>query len=151
MNDSCFICNKHKGHLQTDGVVIYENEYVYVGHIDNQGKPSYLGHLMIDLKRHVPTLAEMTPDEAKSFGVMVSRVSKALKETESAEHIYAVVAGNAVPHLHMHLVARYPHTPEEYWGPFAVQEAPNAKMGNPNDVTELCKRIKSYLEMTPYE
>ncbi|MFV8830353.1 HIT family protein [Alkalihalobacterium sp. APHAB7] len=151
MSESCFICDKHKGKVQTAGSVIYEDEYVYVGHIDNNGKPNYLGHLMIDLKRHVPTLAEMNAEEAKVFGVTMARLSQALKATEQAEHVYALVSGNAVPHLHLHLVARYPNTPEQYWGPFAVYDAPNARMGSNQDVIEVCNRIKCFLESSPYE
>jgi len=151
MEESCFICNKHHGKLITSGTTIYEDDYVYVGHIDNNGEPNYLGHIMIDLKRHVPTLAEMNPEEAKTFGVIMARLSRALKEIENADHVYALVSGNSVPHLHMHLVARYPNTPEQYWVPFAVYDSPNARMGENSDVTELCNRIKIYLETNPYE
>ena len=147
MGESCFICSKHAGKTETSGVMIYENEYVYVGHIDSNGKPNYLGHIMIDLKRHVPTLADLTMEEAKAFGVIMARVSKALKESEKAEHIYSLVSGNSVPHLHMHLVARYPNTPEEYWGPWAVYDWKEAPMGDNNDVIKLCNRLKEYLEM----
>jgi histidine triad (HIT) family protein len=38
-------------------------------------------------------------------------------DSEKAEHVYSLVSGNSVSHLHMHLTARYPNTPEEYWGP----------------------------------
>ncbi|QOY35396.1 HIT family protein [Anaerobacillus isosaccharinicus] len=151
MQGNCFICDKHNGTITTAGNTIYEDDYIYVGHIDNNGKPNYLGHIMIDLKRHVPTLAEMNPEEAKAFGVMMARLSKALKEVEDAEHVYALVSGNSVPHLHMHLVARYPNTPEQYWGPFSVYDAPNARMGENSEVMELCNRIKTYLETNPYE
>lgn len=149
MEKDCFICKKHEGTITTAGVTIYEDEYVYVGHMDNNGKLNYLGHLMIDLKRHVPTLAEMTSTEASAFGLTMARVSKALKEVEKAEHIYALVSGNSVPHLHMHLVARYPNTPEEYWGPFAVYDSPNARMGDNNEVIELCERVSAYLKEYP--
>ena len=149
--EECFICNKHDGTIKVAGNSIFEDEYIYVGHIDNNGKPNYLGHLMIDLKRHVPTLAEMNPEEAKAFGVIMARLSKALKEVEKAEHVYALVSGNTVPHLHTHLVARYSNTPEQYWGPFAVYDAPNARMGEDNDVLQLCYRIKDYLETNPHE
>ena len=63
----CFICKKHRGEIETDGITIYEDEFVYVGHIDNNGEPSYLGHLMIDLKRHAPTLGDMNQEEARCF------------------------------------------------------------------------------------
>ncbi|WP_053365636.1 HIT family protein [Bacillus sp. FJAT-27245] len=146
MSEECFICKKHKGLIQTAGELIYEDDYVYVGHIESGGKPNYLGHVMIDLKRHAPTLADMEPEEAKAFGLIMSRVSKGLKECEGGEHIYAVVSGNAVPHLHMHLVPRYPGTPEEFWGPFAVYDSPNARMGTNNEVIQVCRRIRSFLE-----
>lgn len=133
------------GEIQTAGNVIYEDEHVYVGHIDKNDQPFYLGHIMIDLKRHVPTLAEMSEEEAKTFGVIMAKVSKALKESEGAEHVYALVAGNNVPHLHMHLVARYPETPEQYWGPMAVYDWEDAPKGTNDDVVELCERIKKHI------
>lgn len=147
----CFICNKHEGKINTSGVMIYEDEYVYVGHIDRNGDPNYLGHIMIDLKRHVPTLGGMNLEEAKTFGVAMARVSKALMESEKAEHIYSFVAGNAVPHLHMHLVPRYPNTPKQYWGPNEVYDWEDAPMGDNDDVIKLCTRLKNYLDHTPHE
>ena len=150
MND-CFICNKHAGNINTAGVMIYEDEYVFVGHIDRNGNPNYLGHIMIDLKRHVPTLADMTMEEAKAFGVIMARISKALKASENAEHIYSFVSGNSVPHLHMHLVARYPNTPKEYWGPSEVYDWKDAPMGDNHAVVALCNRLKAYLGGNPYE
>ena len=148
---NCFICNKHDGSIQTSGVTIFEDDFVYVGHIDKNGKPNYLGHIMIDLKRHAPTLGDMSMEEAKAFGMIMARVSKALLETEKAEHVYSLVSGNSVPHLHMHLVARYPNTPEDYWGPMAVYNWKNAPMGDNEEVIKLCNRIKTYLENNQYE
>ncbi|MCF6409569.1 HIT family protein [Pseudalkalibacillus salsuginis] len=144
--ETCFICEKHQGTIKTSGSTIYKDDYVYVGHIDRKGKPNYLGHIMIDLKRHIPTLAEMSIEEAKAFGMIMSRVSKALKESEGAEHVYALVSGNSVPHLHLHLVARYPNTPEEYWGPMDVYDWDKAPMGEEEEVVQLCNRLRYHLE-----
>jgi histidine triad (HIT) family protein len=146
MSENCFICNKHAGNIKTSGVMIYEDEFVYVGHIDREGNPNYLGHIMIDLKRHAPTLADMTVEEAQAFGVIMNKVSKALRDSENAEHIYAFVSGNSVPHLHMHIVARYPNTPKEYWGPSEVYDWEDAPMGDNHEVVKLGKRLKAYLE-----
>ncbi|MFS0688329.1 HIT family protein [Sporosarcina sp. 179-K 8C2 HS] len=142
----CFICKKHRGEIQTYGITIYEDELVYVGHIDNNGQPVYLGHLMIDLKRHAHTLGDMTQEEACFFGSTMARVSKALMVTEGAEHIYSLVSGNLVPHLHMHIVPRYPGTPEQYWGPMSVREWSGAPIGRNHEVIELCERVRLYLE-----
>lgn len=141
----CFICNKHAGTVVTSGITIYEDEYVYVGHIDNNEHPNYLGHIMIDLKRHVPTLGDMNLEESKAFGIIMGRISKGLMKSEGAEHVYALVSGNEVPHLHMHLVARYPNTPKQYWGPFAVYDWEDAPKGDNEDVIALCNRMKEYL------
>lgn len=149
MSEACFISNKHAGKVKTAGVTIYEDDYVYVGHID--GEKIYLGHIMIDLKRHVPTLGDMNMDEAKAFGIVMATVSKALMESEKAEHIYSLVSGNSVPHLHMHIVPRYPNTPEDYWGPMAVYNWPDAPFGTNHEVIELCNRIKSNLEKYSHE
>lgn len=81
----------------------------------------------------------------------MARISKALKQVEEAEHVYAVVSGNAVPHLHMHVVAHYPNTAKEFWDPFEVYDAPNARMGDNRQVIEVCNRIKYFLECNPYE
>lgn len=149
--NDCFICGKHKEEVQTVGVSIYEDQYLYVGHIDKATDTNYLGHIMIDLKRHAATLADLHPQEAQAFGVMMARASKALVASEGAEHVYALVSGNSVPHLHMHLVARYPGTAEEFWGPLDVYDAPNARMGDAGEVIELCNRLKAFMEANPYE
>lgn len=146
MSESCFICEKHKGTITTSGITIYEDNYVYVGHIDQNEKPHYLGHIMIDLKRHVPTLGDLSMEEAKTLGMTMAKISKAMMASEGAEHVYSLVSGNAVPHLHMHLVARYPGTPKEYWGPMAVYNWNGAPMGDSNEVKNLCQRLKTYIE-----
>jgi histidine triad (HIT) family protein len=151
MSDDCFICEKHSGLITTAGVKIYEDEFVYVGHIDRKGKPNYLGHIMIDLKRHVATLGEMNKQEAMIFGWTMARVSKALQESEEAEHVYALVSGNSVPHVHMHLVARYRNTPKEHWGPMEVYDWNDAPMGDEEEVVKLCKRLTSYLDNTTHD
>jgi len=145
--EDCFICKKHMGLIQTAGETIYEDEYVYVGHIDHNGEDSYLGHIMIDLKRHAPSLADLTMEEAKAFGMIMARVSKALKESEKAEHIYSLVSGNEVSHLHMHLVPRYPSTPKKFWGPMAVYDWPEAPMGKNERIVQVCRRLKTTLEI----
>ena len=151
MSDDCFICEKHNGNIKTAGVTIYEDEFVYVGHIDKNGEPNYLGHIMIDLKRHIATLGEMNKQEAMIFGWTMARVSRALQESEKAEHVYALVSGNSVPHVHMHIVARYPNTPKEHWGPMEVYDWEDAPMGNEEKVIELCQRLKRYMEDTYHE
>jgi diadenosine tetraphosphate (Ap4A) HIT family hydrolase len=57
-------------------------------------------------------------------GRAIARVTRALRESEGAEHVYLVVVGHESPHLHVHLVPRYPGTPREFWDPLRVAESP---------------------------
>ncbi|PFN05135.1 MULTISPECIES: HIT family protein [Bacillus cereus group] len=143
--ENCFICQKHKGNIQVPGGAIYEDDFVYVGHVYWEEEKTYLGYLMIDIKRHTPGLAELTEEEATGFGLIMSRVSRALKECEGAEHIYAFVSGNGANHMHMHLIPRYPNTPQEFWSPAKIASWEGAPHGQAEQIQKLCERIRTYM------
>ncbi|MHA2855481.1 HIT family protein [Paenibacillus lautus] len=137
----CFICRKHRGEIQLPGGAIYEDELLYVGHISSDSNQAYLGYIMIDIKRHVSGLAELQDDESAAVGRMLTRVSRALKACIGAEHIYSFVLGDHVPHLHIHLIPRYPNTPTSYWG-FGISGWPEAPRGDAAQIEEVCSRIR---------
>ena len=143
----CFICRKHRGEVAVPGGAIYEDDWVYAGHAQiREGQDvAYLGYLMIEPKRHASGLPDLTDMEAQSLGLWVARLSRALKASEGAEHVYAFVLGDRVPHLHIHVVPRYPGAPREYWG-VHVDEWPGAPYGGPQEIAELCARLRSHLQ-----
>lgn len=142
----CFICRKHRGEIQVPGGSIYEDDLVYAGHgaIPEGESVMYLGYLFVEPKRHTAGLADLTDDEAQALGLLVTRLSRALKTSESAEHIYSLVLGDHVPHLHIHLVPRHPGTPREYWG-LRVNEWPDAPTGGVEEIAALCERLRAAL------
>lgn len=142
----CFICRKHRGEIIVPGGAIYEDDLLYVGHILDATNPdsTYLGYLMVETKRHTPGLAELTDEEAQAIGLTVARLSRALKSSENAEHIYEFVFGHDVPHMHVHVVPRYPGAPREYWGTH-VDEWPEAPRGGSQEIAALCRRIREML------
>lgn len=143
----CFICRKHRGEISVPGGAIYEDDLVYAGHAQvGEGQvTAYLGHLLVEPKRHAPGLADLTDTEAQALGLLVARLSRALKSGTGAEHIYAFVLGHHVSHLHIHLVPRYPGTPHEYWG-VHVDEWPGAPRAGPPGIAALCARLRARLE-----
>lgn len=142
----CFICRKHRGEIVLPGGAIYEDDQFYIGHIFDAREPdtAYLGYLMIEPKRHIAGLAELTDAEAQAIGLLVSRASRALKACEGAVHMYAFVLGDNVPHLHIHVVPRYPNAPREYWGTH-VTDWPEAPRGDVKAIENLCERLRAYL------
>ncbi len=144
---SCLVCRKQRGDFTIPGGAIYEDELVYASHAQvREGESTaYLGYLMAEPKRHAPGLADLTDHEAQALGLLVMRLSRALEATEGAEHVYAFVLGDGVPHVHVHVVPRYPGAPKEYWG-VHVDEWPDAPQGGPVEMSALCQRLRAHLE-----
>lgn len=143
----CFVCRKHRGEVSMPGATIYEDHLVYAGHAQiREGQTTaYLGYLMAEPKRHVPELSDLTDDEAKALGLLVAHLSRALTVREGAEHVYAFVIGDKVPHVHVHIVPRYPGAPRKYWG-VHVDEWPDAPHGGPQEIETICSRLRVHLE-----
>jgi len=142
----CFICRKHRGEIEVTGGAIYEDKLLFVSHILDMQNPdsTYLGYLMIETKRHIPGLADATDAEAQAIGLTVTKLSRALKASADAEHIYEFVMGHHIPHLHVHVIARYPGAPREYWGT-RVDEWPGAPHGGPAEIAAFSERIRQHL------
>jgi histidine triad (HIT) family protein len=147
----CFVCRKHRerGSLVPGGFV-GEDELVVVSHAapwpaGASNRPTYLGYLFVEPRRHAPGLADLTDAEARAVGWWCTRASRALREAAGAEHVYAKVIGDGVPHLHVHLVARYPGTPREYWQD-KVTQWPEASRGLVPEITDFVRSLRAYLE-----
>jgi diadenosine tetraphosphate (Ap4A) HIT family hydrolase len=88
------------------------------------------------------------PDaEARSVGWWCMRASRALRDVARAEHVYAAVIGDGVPHLHVHLLPRFAGTPREYWG-IDVDEWPQARRGTAAEIVALGHELRGYLADT---
>jgi histidine triad (HIT) family protein len=77
-------------------------------------------------------------------GWWCTRASQALREVAGAEHVYAAVIGDGVPHLHVHLLPRYPGTPREYWWT-KVDEWPQARRGELAEIEAFVAGLRQYL------
>jgi len=146
MIGECFVCRKHSGEIFVPGGALYQDDHIYISHsqIAEKEKVHYLGHLIIEPKRHVSDISELTDNEAKTIGLFITKVAKALIQTQGMEHIYTFVIGDAVPHVHVHVIGRYPGAPKEYWGT-KVDEWPNAPKGGEMEISQLVDRMRTYI------
>jgi diadenosine tetraphosphate (Ap4A) HIT family hydrolase len=102
---NCFICRKHAGReALPPGGYIYEDQYWKVCHAPADSGPP--GTLLVEARRHYLDYAEMTPDEAASYGPLLHRLYEALKGTVNAERVYHIVLLEGQPHFHAWLVPR---------------------------------------------
>lgn len=78
-----------------------------------------LGWLVLRPRRHVEHFADLTPEEALTFGPLVHRVTAAMTEILHPAKIYLSLYAEAegFAHLHVHLIPRYLDTPDDHRGP----------------------------------
>ncbi len=128
------------------GGIIYEDDLISISHAQVFGEENdhYLGHVFVEAKRHVPELADLTEQEAKTIGLWISRVAQALLQVEGMEHVYSFFIGDGMPHVHVHVIGRRPGAPREYWG-LKVDEWPGAPRGGEAEIAQVADRLRAYL------
>ena len=100
----CIFCKIIKGEIPSHKV--YEDTEV-IAFKDIQPKAPV--HLLIIPKKHIPTLLDLTENEAEIVGKIVLVANKLAKENSIDESGYRLVfncnrdAGQAVFHIHLHL------------------------------------------------
>ena len=142
----CLICREHDGRVPIPGGHLIADEHVIAFHLPPMPKAlePYLGYLFVTSRRHVPSFAELDSDEAAAMGVAISKLSAVLK-AEGADPVYLAGIGHAVPHLHIHLIPRWPETPIEIsW--INVDQWEGARRGNFEVVKEWTIRLRNRLE-----
>lgn len=142
--EECQFCQIQQGVLFTPGGPIYADDLTYAHHVFFGQGPVYAGHLLVETRRHIPGFADLTAAEARSMGLLIARLSHALQACTGAEKIYVVCYGEVVPHLHVHLTARYPDTPPQYvrW---QLEDWPDAPRSDADDIATLCARLRTAL------
>jgi diadenosine tetraphosphate (Ap4A) HIT family hydrolase len=107
VESDCLICARggdgrlHEGSV---GGNVYEDDLWYAYHAP--AATAVLGQLFLVSKRHFLDFAEMTPDEAASYGRVLQALYAALKQMVDAERVYARTTVEGVPHFHTWLFPR---------------------------------------------
>ena len=101
----CVFCQIVAGEIPTQ--ILYQDDEVIAFPDINPAAPT---HLLIVSKKHIPSLAHMSDDEAPLAGHMIKVANRLAREQGIAENGYRLVintgrdGGQVVPHLHMHLL-----------------------------------------------
>lgn len=70
------------------------------------------GRSIIKLKRHKDSLEELTETELASFMTNVTIAIRAIKQATGAARVNLAILGNREPHVHAHLIPRFPEREE---------------------------------------
>jgi diadenosine tetraphosphate (Ap4A) HIT family hydrolase len=82
--------------------------YTYVGLYDDARFP---GRCLVAYRDHVEDFAEMSDASAHEFMDDVRRVGRILRRVVSADRVNYAVLGNAVTHVHAHVIPRWDTDP----------------------------------------
>jgi diadenosine tetraphosphate (Ap4A) HIT family hydrolase len=112
--DGCPVCDMASGRVRPPGGIVHEDDtFVIYGFPE----PSPVrGYVLVVSRRHVRGLYDLDDGEARALGPLLIRVQRAQREALGADHAYAFVLGDKVPHFHAHVVPRFPDTPPHLRG-----------------------------------
>ncbi len=145
MTNPCPICRKHAGELaQPPGGYIHLDPHWRVCHAPLDAGPT--GMLLVEAQRHFLDYAEMTPDEATSYGELLKRLYLCLKLLTGAERIYQLVLLDGAPHFHTWLIPRLPG--EELKG---MQLLNADRSTNEDEVNRLADGLRQVLAEEPHD
>lgn len=141
---ACLFCERLRSPGRLRACRVYEDGQFFVAHQLEEVRPTYLGALLLQTRRHALSLGALTEEEARGLGPVVSRVSRALEEVTGASWTYCFAFTEGYRHVHLVLVARYPGVPPEYVR-LAITDWPDAPRGGPREVAELSGRLRRAL------
>jgi diadenosine tetraphosphate (Ap4A) HIT family hydrolase len=125
---------------------IHRTQYWDVVHSYNT---ALRGWLVLVARRHIEAIAEMTEDEAVELGLLLRRVSVALKETTGCVKTYVLQFAEAAehPHVHFHVVPRMADQPEERQGAqiFGYLGVPKEERVSEEAMNELAAKVQRIL------
>lgn len=95
--------------------MLWRDEFCRIVLVDD---PDYPGFCRVVLERHLKEMTDLAPAERNRLMNAVFATEAALRELLSPRKINLASFGNAVPHLHWHVVPRHGddrHFPKPIW------------------------------------
>jgi diadenosine tetraphosphate (Ap4A) HIT family hydrolase len=107
--------------------VLWRDEFCRIVLVDD---PDYPGFCRVVLERHVKEMTDLAPAERTRLMNAVFATEAVLRELLLPRKVNLASLGNAVPHLHWHVIPRHAddrHFPKPVWAePARVHAAPRS-------------------------
>lgn len=106
----CALCDNQGGEL------LWQDDFCRVVLVDDRYYP---GFCRVILKRHIKEMTDLDDSERSHLMGVVFSVETVVREVINPEKINLASLGNVVPHLHWHVIPRFPddrHFPNPIWG-----------------------------------
>jgi diadenosine tetraphosphate (Ap4A) HIT family hydrolase len=84
------------------------------GRVHLQNDADYRGYCILIFRRHAVEIHDLTTEERGQWIEDLSTIGRAISEVCKPAKLNVSMLGNMMPHLHCHLMPRYPDDPD--WG-----------------------------------
>lgn len=125
---------------------IYRTDYWDLVHSYNT---ALYGWLCLVCRRHLAAVDELTEPEAAELGLLIRRVSIALREATHCTKTYVVQFAEALghQHVHFHIIPRMSEQPEDKKGTniFGYLGVPEDQRVSEDAMNEVAARIRHFL------
>jgi diadenosine tetraphosphate (Ap4A) HIT family hydrolase len=121
---SCELCER------TGGELLWQGERLRIVHVDEAGYP---GYCRVIWQAHVKEMTDLSEDDRLYLMEVVFAVESVLREQLDPEKINLASLGTLVPHLHWHVIPRFPddpHYPQPIWA--TARRAPERTLREAN-------------------
>jgi diadenosine tetraphosphate (Ap4A) HIT family hydrolase len=105
MDRNCPICAGPQIDLEFERVPVWEDA---LWRLTVSIAAEVPGFAYLEPKRHIAYVTDLDGAEAATFGGVLARCSRVLREVTGADVVYVYIFGDGIPHLHVHLA---PHRP----------------------------------------
>ena len=147
--NTCLSCEVIAGRTSSPGGFIFESEDWILTH---QVSPATLaGFLIIQPRRHVEHIAELTTEEAAEFGETLRRATLALSRVTQPDKVYVCSFGSGVKHVHFYLVPRLTSMPPDIIGADLLKELSTGRWACSDDeAAHVAARVRVELLKQPF-
>lgn len=146
MTRSCHSCEQNAADSLPPREEIWRSEHWRVAHAFDTALP---GWLVVLATRHVVALDELPVAAAAELGLLLQRLTSAIRAVTGCEKTYVMMLGEAegFSHLHIHVVPRVPDQPAELRGPrvFGLLGVAEVDQVNEEERDALAHRLRSHL------
>lgn len=114
------------------------------GHVVLRNDADFRGYCMLILRRHRVEIFDLSEAERREFIEDASRLARVIQECCGPAKLNYAMLGNEAPHLHLHVIPRYPD--DGWWGrsPWARPDA-DCRTLSPDEIARLAERLREAL------
>lgn len=96
----CPLCSGDRADAEFDRIEVWQDD---LWRLTVSLAAEVPGFAYLEPKRHVPHITDLDGAESASFGPVLARCTRVLREVTGVEVVYVYIFGDGIPHLHAHL------------------------------------------------